>query len=103
MSWRKISMKFQGTCIECNEKIEVNEVGLWAKGIGVKHEKCAEINELRCIVCGASAGCKNCEFSENCDLEVVSQLCICKKCSGLKDNFAAYQKSVNKRFPLLNH
>ena len=24
MSWRKISMKFDGTCIVCNEKIKVN-------------------------------------------------------------------------------
>lgn len=46
MSWRKIPMKFPGTCIICNEKIEVNEIGLWAKGLGVKHEKCAQINEF---------------------------------------------------------
>jgi hypothetical protein len=45
MSWRKIPMKFPGTCIVCNEKIKVNEIGLWAKGLGVKHEKCAQINE----------------------------------------------------------
>ena len=44
MSWRKIAMKFDGTCIVCKEKIQVNEIGLWAKGLGVKHEKCAEIN-----------------------------------------------------------
>ena len=36
MSWRKIPMKFPGTCIVCNEKIEVNEIGLWAKGIRSK-------------------------------------------------------------------
>jgi hypothetical protein len=29
MSWRKITMKFPGTCVVCNEKIDVNEVGLW--------------------------------------------------------------------------
>jgi len=52
MSWRKISMKFPGTCIICNKKLEVNEIGLWAKGQGVKHEKCGEINELKCIICG---------------------------------------------------
>ena len=62
MSWRKIPMKFPGTCLVCNEKIKVNEIGLWAKGLGVKHEKCAEINELQCIVCGASAGCPQCEW-----------------------------------------
>ena len=64
MSWRKIPMKFPGTCIVCNEKIPVNEIGLWAKGLGVKHEKCAQTNELQCIVCGAPAGCPQCEFQE---------------------------------------
>ena len=102
MSWRKIPMKFPGTCIVCNGKIEVNEIGLWAKGLGVKHEKCAQINELQCIVCGASAGCTQCEFQENCDIPNVSQLCICKKCSEEKTAFASYQKSTNKKFPLLN-
>ena len=55
MSWRKIPMKFPGTCIICKEKINVNEIGLWAKDLGVKHEKCAEITELQCMVCGKSA------------------------------------------------
>jgi hypothetical protein len=43
MSWIKIPMKFSGTCIVCNDKIEINEIGLWSKGVGVKHEKCAQI------------------------------------------------------------
>ena len=37
MSWVPIPMKFTGTCIVCNEKIEINEIGLWSKGVGVKH------------------------------------------------------------------
>ena len=102
MSWRKISMKFPGTCIVCNKKIEANEMGLCAKGLGVKHEKCAEINELTCIVCGGPTGCATCEFREDCDLEVVSQLCICNKCSEKKDTFSLYQESSKKKFPLLN-
>tara|TARA_Y100000590_G_scaffold118696_1_gene135844 strand:- start:2146 stop:3462 length:1317 start_codon:yes stop_codon:yes gene_type:complete len=40
MDWRRITMKFEGKCIVCNKKIPVNEIGLWSKGIGVKHEKC---------------------------------------------------------------
>jgi len=102
MSWRKIPMKFPGTCIVCNEKIEVNEVGLWAKGLGVKHEKCAEIKELQCIICGKPAGCSKCEFMDNCDLEKVSPICICKRCIEEKDVFASYQKATNNKFPLLN-
>lgn len=102
MSWRKIPMKFPGTCIVCNGKIEVNEMGLWAKGVGVKHEKCAEVKELSCIVCGGPAGCQQCEFLDNCDIEKVSQICICKRCSETKDAFESYLKSVMKKFSLLN-
>ena len=40
MSWRKITMKFDGTCIVCNKKVNATEIGLWSKGLGVKHEKC---------------------------------------------------------------
>lgn len=95
-------MKFSGTCIVCNEKIEINEMGLWAKGVGVKHEKCAQIKELQCIICASPAGCPQCEFQDNCDIEKVSQICICKKCSEEKDVFELYQKSTLKKFPLLN-
>lgn len=102
MSWRKIPMKFPGTCVVCNDKIEVNEIGLWAKGLGVKHEKCAQINELKCIICGCSSGCLQCEFQDICDIQKVSQLCICKKCSEEKNSFDSYQKSVKKNFSLLN-
>jgi len=102
MSWRKISMKFPGTCIVCNKKIEVNEIGLWAKGLGVKHEKCAEVNELTCIVCGGPAGCSKCEYADDCDLNTVSQLCICRKCNETENPFDAYQKSVKKKFSILN-
>jgi len=102
MSWRKITMKFPGTCIVCNEKIDANEIGLWAKGLGVKHEKCAEINELNCIVCGGPAGCTKCEFQEDCDRSIVSELCICKKCNEAQNPFESYKSSVKKKFRLLN-
>ena len=58
MSWRTITMKFDGTCIVCNKKVNANEIGLWSKGLGVKHEKCAEeANELKCVICDNPAGC----------------------------------------------
>ncbi len=95
-------MKFPGTCIVCNEKIEINEIGLWAKGLGVKHEKCAQVRELNCIVCGGPAGCSTCEFTEECDLEKVSELCICKKCSDNGDSYISYQNAAKKRFRILN-
>ena len=40
MGWRRIAMKFEGRCIVCKKKIPVDEIGLWSKGVGVKHEKC---------------------------------------------------------------
>jgi len=102
MSWRKITMKFPGKCIVCNEKIEKNEIGFWAKDVGVKHEKCAEIKELTCGVCSGPAGCPTCEFRDSCDLEQVSQICICKKCEAKTDPYNLYQQSVMKKFRLLN-
>ena len=42
--WKKIPMKFPGTCIVCDEKIPIDEMGLWAKGLGVKHIGCG--NEI---------------------------------------------------------
>ncbi len=102
MSWRKITMKFPGKCIVCNEKIEKDEIGFWAKDVGVKHEKCAEIKELTCGVCGGPAGCPTCEFRDSCDLEQVSQICICKKCEARTEPYNLYQKSVMKKFRLLN-
>ena len=98
MSWLKITMKFDGTCIICNEKVNANEIGLWSKGIGVKHEKCAEIIELKCVICDNSAGCLQCEFHDDCDRSLVSQLCICKKCEGKQNTFEHYQTSVKDKF-----
>ena len=69
-----MQMKFPGTCIVCKKKIEVNEIGLWAKGIGVKHQACAEVLELRCLVCGGSAGCPQCEFRADCSYQSITAM-----------------------------
>ena len=102
MSWIKIPMKFPGTCIVCNGKIQVNEIGLWAKGVGVKHEKCAQVDELQCVICGSPAGCPQCEFYDACDIANVSQFCICRRCADSGDVFGAYQKAAGKKFQVLN-
>ena len=102
MSWIKITMKFDGKCLVCNQKIKAKEIGLWSKGIGVKHEKCAEQSvDIKCIICDGEAGCKTCEFLENCDLQKVSQMCLCKKCEGSDDLFLTYQNAIIKKFPRL--
>ena len=100
MSWQKIPMKFPGTCIVCHKKIQVKEIGLWAKGMGVKHVKCAEVKELLCILCGGPAGCPQCEFQDSCDIDAVSPLCVCKSCSGKQDPFATYRDLTRKKFNL---
>ena len=41
MSWEKKPVKIIAPCLICNKKIEVGEECLYAKGIGIKHEKCA--------------------------------------------------------------
>ena len=102
MSWRKIPMKFPGMCIICNEKIAVNEMGLWAKGIGVKHEKCANQNQIKCIICDGPAGCISCEFGDICDIEKVSSNCICRNCEEQKSNYEFYLERVSQKFPMLN-
>ena len=91
-------MKFDGTCTVCNEKVNANEIGLWSKGIGVKHEKCAEVIELKCVICDNPAGCIQCEFHNDCDRSIVSQLCICKKCENQEHTFGHYQVSVKDKF-----
>ena len=104
MSWIKMPMRFPGKCVVCSKPVLAKEIGFWAKGLGVKHEKCAttSIKELQCSVCGASAGCASCEFSDVCDIPNVSQLCICPKCSKDKNAFDLYRTSTNKKFPHIN-
>jgi hypothetical protein len=103
MSWIKMAFKYEGKCMVCNQMIKKNEMGFWSKGIGVKHEKCAEKNEdLKCIICGGPVGCPNCEFIENCNPQAVSPLCICEKCEQLEDPFISYKKAVAEKFPVLN-
>ena len=103
MSWIKMAFKYEGKCMVCNQIIKKNEMGFWSKGIGVKHEKCAEKNEdLKCIICGGSVGCPTCEFIEDCNPQAVSPLCICKKCEQLEDPFISYKKALSEKFPVLN-
>lgn len=95
-------MKFPGKCVVCGEKIGAGEAGLWARGVGVRHKGCAEAKKLECAVCGGQAGCASCEMRDDCDIELVSDLCICKACSARTDAFFAYKKATTSRFPILD-
>ena len=95
-------MRFPGTCIVCKEKIHVNEMGLWAKGLGVKHERCANTAAgLDCIICGGPAGCPECEFAEECDIQNVSPMCICDRCSQQGNLLTLYRHASSKTFRIL--
>ena len=49
--------------------------------------------ELKCFVCGKTAGCRTCSYSNTCDRRIVSQLCICETCLNPKDKKDAFELS----------
>lgn len=58
--------------------------------------------ELKCFICGHLAGCQRCIFTNSCDREIVSQLCICEGCMGqmLEEDSKSmdlYQKAFLKK------
>ena len=59
-----------------------------------------ETKELKCAICGEQTGCSQCEFQDDCDRDLVSGLCICKKCFDSKDSFALYKDAVKKNYTL---
>lgn len=99
----------------CNKKIAINEMGLWSKGVGVKHQECAQLDDdgsnsnnnktktkILCAVCKGPAGCTNCEFAQDCDLDKVSQACICLSCiDKTADPFLLYQNAVKDRHGII--
>ncbi|ABK78273.1 conserved hypothetical protein [Cenarchaeum symbiosum A] len=97
-----MKMKYPGKCVVCGKPVAANEQGFWQKDKGVKHEACGEAKELSCIICGGPAGCPECEFREDCDLDAVSQLCVCGGCMGKGDVYSLYREAAGSKFPLLN-
>jgi hypothetical protein len=56
--------------------------------------------ELKCVVCGKTAGCRTCSYSATCDRRIVSQLCICETClnpNDEKDAFESYQNAFIRK------
>ena len=102
MSWISMPMKFPGRCLVCGGPIRAGERGLWARGVGVKHEGCVESVQITCSVCGRPAGCQQCEFRDSCDIPNVSPSCICKPCSEKTDALGLYRRSVGKKFVVLS-
>lgn len=106
MSWVRMNMRFPGKCIQCGKMVGRGELGLWSKGVGVKHERCGEdpavSGGIACAVCGGPAGCNACPVSDSCDIPNVSQLCICSKCESRDDSMSAYVAATGKKFPALD-
>ena len=100
MSWITMTMKFPGTCLVCGRRIQAGEQGMWSRGVGVKHQECAQQPSITCIVCGQPAGCDRCELAESCDIQKVSPLCICSRCDS-PDAIAAYREAAARKFPVL--
>lgn len=96
MSWRRIPLKYPGRCVVCGKEARVGAQVMWQKGVGVRHPECAEARELDCIVCGSPAGCPSCEFAEDCDLERVSQACVCPGCSAKPGAFGLYRAAAGR-------
>ncbi|MDA7959780.1 MAG: hypothetical protein MPJ08_03505 [Nitrosopumilus sp.] len=98
MSWRRITIKFPGSCVVCGKEVEAGKPGLWAKGEGVKHEDCVTL-ELACAVCGGPAGCPTCEHADTCDIPSVSQACICGRCGEGPGALKRYLEAAAKNLP----
>lgn len=96
MSWRTIQLKFAGKCVECGKPVAVGSQVLWLKGSGIKHPECAAAPQMRCVACGAPAGCPSCEFYEDCDREAVSQACLCQACAAGPGAFAKYREAAGR-------
>lgn len=101
MSWVRMRMKYAGACAACGGQVAAGEQGLWKRGAGVRHEGCAERDEVACIACGRPAGCASCEFGDDCDLGAVSRPCICAGCAAAGDAPGLYRRSAGRAFPAL--
>jgi hypothetical protein len=122
--WMDIPITFRTRCDECGEEILPGRAFWSESKKSAKHLRCGaqkiddktpavslgskptntkvmgnlntslEYIELKCFVCGKTAGCRTCSYSITCDRRIVSQLCICKTCltpKGKKDAFESYQ------------
>ncbi len=107
MKWVRLYMRFPGTCRICGKGVRKGKHALWAKGVGVKHIECAEAEavarktkEIPCIICGGPAGCGQCGLAGSCDVQKVSQLCICSGCDS-GGAIHSYRAAAARKFPVL--
>lgn len=106
--WIRLLVKYKGKCSVCGKEIPQGEYALWSKtSKAIKHVKCETIEEkepttaaatravmeLRCFICGKTAGCASCSLEADCDRPSVSQACICEACTSDKKAYDNYQQA----------
>jgi len=97
--WIRLLVKYKGNCSVCGKEIPQGEYALWSRTAkAIKHIKCesaepesAQVLELKCFICGKTAGCASCSFEADCDRSLVSQACICKQCMADRNAYKNYQ------------
>jgi hypothetical protein len=119
--WTDIPITFRTRCYECGKEILPGRVFWSESKKSAKHLRCGAPNsqidahtasldnnptntkvmgnlntsleyiELKCFVCGKTAGCRTCSRSTTCDRRIVSQLCICETCLNTKDKKDAFE------------
>jgi len=40
MDFIEITLQYKGHCLFCKSKMMPGEIGLWTRGVGIKHKKC---------------------------------------------------------------
>jgi len=119
--WTDIPITFRTRCYECGKEILPGRVFWSESKKSAKHLTCDALKtqiddktplvsvnskpttkvmgnlktsldiELKCFVCGKTAGCRTCSYSNTCDRRIVSQLCICETCLNPKDKKDAFE------------
>lgn len=108
--WIKLLVKYKGKCSVCGNEIPQGVYALWSRTAkAIKHVKCesvaletSSVMELKCFICGKTAGCASCSFEADCDRSLVSQACICEQCMADGDAYKNYQDAFLAKMAKLN-
>ncbi|MGI0020713.1 MAG: hypothetical protein ACREAY_09620 [Nitrososphaera sp.] len=101
-AWIRLLVKYKGKCSACGKEIPQGDYALWSRASkAIKHVKCetveekapASVMELKCFICGKTAGCASCSLEADCDRPAVSQACICEGCMSDKKAYDNYQQA----------
>jgi hypothetical protein len=110
-AWIRLLVKYKGKCSVCGKEIPQGNYALWSKtSKAIKHVKCETVEEkapataaatavmeLKCFICGKTAGCASCTFEADCDRQAVSKACICEGCMADKKAYDNYQQAFLAR------